>query len=492
VERLDGLGIAYIEAGNPASNVKDVDFFERVSAMRMKNAKLVAFGSTRRAGAGSPDADPGLRAIVKSGVSHASIFGKCWPYHVREVLKTDNGENLKMIADSVNYLRESGLQVIFDAEHFFDGYKADPEYALECLDAARKAGARALCLCDTNGGSLPLEVSGMTQAAVRRFPGASIGIHCHNDGGMAVANTIVAIQAGATHVQGTVNGYGERCGNADLCAVIPNAQLKLGYFCIPGEKIQELTPTSKAISEISNIPHCDKAPFVGLNAFAHKGGMHIDAVEKAAATFEHIDPEAVGNARRLLMSEVSGRSNVARRIQKFASGVTKDSQIAADIAERLKRLEADGYQYEGAEASFELEVKKMLGQYRQFFELVEFKVIVNEPSVDGVGSAAWIKIRVDGQEDITAGEGEGPVHALDSAIRKSITHFYPQIADMKLKDFKVRVIDSNAATAAKVRVLIESTDGRESWTTIGVSSDIILASWKALVDSIEFMLLKKS
>ncbi|MDR1060706.1 MAG: citramalate synthase [Clostridiales bacterium] len=490
VKCLDDFGIAYIEAGNPASNVKDAELFRRLAGVRLNSAKLVAFGSTRRAGAASPGGDAGLAALAGACAPYASIFGKCWDYHVREILKTSNAENLSMISESVAYLIASGKRVIFDAEHFFDGYAANPEYAMACLDAAYGAGAETLCLCDTNGGAFPLAVRGAARAAVRRFGAARIGIHCHNDGGMAVANTMVAIQAGAAHAQGTVNGYGERCGNADLCAIIANAQLKLGRRCVEDGKLQELTLLSRTVSEICNIPHDEKAPYVGANAFAHKGGMHIDAVEKSPPSFEHVDPEQVGNSRSLLMSEVSGRSNVARRVRKIAPEVTKAARIAADVAARLKQLEADGYQFEGAEASFELEIKKMLGTYRQFFELVSFKVFVGEPAVDGAGTAAWIKIRVGGQEYITAGEGEGPVHALDSAIRKSVTHFYPQIAGMKLTDYKVRVIDSDAATAAKVRVLIESTDGRDSWATVGVSSDIILASWKALVDSIEYMLMR--
>ncbi|MDR1439529.1 MAG: citramalate synthase [Clostridiales bacterium] len=530
IKCLDELGVAYIEAGNPASNVKDAELFRRLEGFRPKSAKLVAFGSTRRAGsvsagstgsagparssgaaksagsaepsgtaepavpagaavaAGSAGQDAGLAALARSGAPFAAIFGKCWDYHVREILRTGNAENLRMISESVAFLRASGMGVIFDAEHFFDGYAANPEYAMKCLDAAYGAGAATLCLCDTNGGAFPLGVHAAALAAVKRFGAAKIGIHCHNDGGMAVANTMVAVQAGAAHVQGTVNGYGERCGNADLCAIIANAQLKLGYRCVAAEKLQELTLLSRTVSEICNIPHDENAPYVGANAFAHKGGMHIDAVEKSPSSFEHVDPESVGNSRSLLMSEVSGRSSVVRRLRKIAPEATKGSQIAADIAARLKQLEAEGYQFEGAEASFELEIKKMLGLHRQFFELVSFKVMVNEPASDGVGAAAWMKIRVGGQEYITAGEGEGPVHALDSAIRKSVTHFYPQIARMKLTDYKVRVIDSGAATAARVRVLIESTDGLSSWGTVGVSSDIMLASWKALVDSVEYML----
>jgi 2-isopropylmalate synthase len=486
---LDELGIPYIEAGNPGSNRKDMEFFERAAPREFTCASLVAFGSTRRAGVRAED-DGNLESVLRSGAPYAALFGKCWDYHVREVLKTTNQENLRMIESSVRFLVNRGVRVIFDAEHFFDGYAENPEYAAACLEAAREAGAETLCLCDTNGGAFPSFVARATADIVSRFSGVKVGIHCHNDGGMAVANTIMAVEAGAVHVQGTVNGYGERCGNADLCAVIPNIQLKMGLCCIAPEKLALLSEVSRKISEISNIPHDETAPYVGGHAFAHKGGMHIDAVGKSTPSFEHISPEAVGNARHFLMSEVSGRSYLLRKLRQVVPEIQKDSPIARKVAERLKELEFEGYQYEGAETSFELEIKKLLGKYEPFFELVEFKVIVNEPSVDGVGCSALIKIRVNGQEDITADEGDGPVDALDRAIRKAMIHFYPQIARMKLTDYKVRVIDSGAATAAKVRVLIESTDGTDRWTTIGVSTDIILASWKALVDSMEYMLLK--
>ena len=485
---LDDLGVSYIEAGNPGSNMKEMELFEKARNIRLENAQLVAFGSTRRADI-RPEDDLNLKALLQSDAKIISLFGKCWDYHVSAVLKTTNLENFKMIESSIDYLVKKGRTVFFDAEHFFDGYTANPGFAMKCLEIAADAGASVLCLCDTNGGTFPDTVSRLTAEVVNRFRN-KIGIHCHDDGGMAVANTIMALKAGAAHFQATINGYGERCGNADMCTIIPNLQLKLGYQCILGDKLQELTAFSKNVSEISNIRQDKRAPFVGRYAFAHKSGMHIDAVDKVTDSFEHIDPELVGNTRRFLMSEFSGRSNLIHKIQKVDPGIQKNDTVVQKIAERLKELEFEGYQFEGAEGSFELEIKKILGTYKPSFALTEFKVMVDEPSVDGVGSAALIKIKVNGEEDITADEGQGPINALDKAIRKALTRFYPEITQMKLTDFKVRVIDSAAATAAKVRVLIESTDGTETWTTIGVSSDVILASWKALVDSIEYKLSK--
>ena len=487
---LDAVGVSIIEAGSPGYNPKDMGFFERAPSLGLKNSTIAAFGNTRRPGVNAGD-DANLAALVSCGAGVITLVGKCWDYHVREVLKTTNDENLRMIYDSVRYLSEKGLRVIFDAEHFFDGSKADPAYSAECLEAAYSAGARTLCLCDTNGGAFPSRVSAVTAGAVARFSSrAAIGIHCHNDGGMAVANTICAFEAGATHIQVTVNGYGERCGNADLCSVVPNIQIKAGCECLPRGSLALLTGISRQISEIANIPHSDLAPFVGANAFSHKAGMHIDGVGKANDTFEHIDPSAIGNDRRFLLSEAAGRSFLLKKIQRVAPGADKDSPIAKKAVERLKELEFEGYQYEGAEASFELEIKKLLNIYTPHFSLVEFKVIVSEPSVVGVGAAAMIKINVDGQDEITADEGDGPVEALDRAIRKAMERFYPLLKNMKLTDYKVRVIDSTSATAASVRVLIESTDGTDTWTTVGVDVDVIHASWKALVDSMEYMLMK--
>lgn len=471
VEKLDKLGVKYIEAGNPGSNPKDMEFFDRIKKIEFEHAKVIAFGSTRRVNIAVED-DANVKSLLKADTAAIAIFGKCWDFHVDEVLKTTLEENLRMIYDTVKFFKDKNKEVVFDAELFFEGYKANREYAVKCLKASVDAGADSICLCETTGGSLPYEISEIVSGIVRDF-NIPVGIHCHNDSGMAVANSIVAVNSGATQVQGTINGYGERCGNANLCSLIPTLQLKMGYKCIPEENIDNITSVSRYIDEIANIIHDERAPYVGRFAFAHKAGMHSDAVSKNPKTYEHIDPDKIGNERVFLMSEVAGRSAVLSTINQVDETITKDSPETRQILERLKELEFEGYQYEGAESSFELVIRKVLGRYESFFDLKEFKVIVNEPSVQGINSSALIKINVGDQGEITAAEGDGPVNALDSALRKALERFYPQIAEVKLTDFKVRVLDSTSATAAKVRVLIESTDGREVWTTIGVSTDII-------------------
>jgi 2-isopropylmalate synthase len=489
IEKLDRLGVAYIEAGNPGSNPKDLEFFERVKELKLAHAKLIAFGSTRRVNI-AVENDANICSLLRADTGAVAIFGKSWDFHVTDILKTTLDENLRMIYDTIKFFKDRGKEVVYDAEHFFDGYCANPEYAVKTIQAAADAGADSICLCDTKGGSLPMDIFDVTQKVVRKFR-VQIGIHCHNDNGMAVAGSIMAVQAGAVQVQGTINGLGERCGNANLCTIIPNLQLKMGYSCIPDASMSEITSIARAISEIANVIHDERAPYVGNAAFAHKAGMHADAVNKNTNAYELIDPEAVGNERVFLMSEVAGRSAVMSLINKVDPSVTRDSAETRRVLEKLKEMEYEGYQYEGAESSFELIIRKVLGKYHPFFELKEFKVIVNEPTVNSVNSSAMIKIKVGEQEEITAAEGDGPVNALDTAVRKAIVRFYPWITEMKLTDFKVRVLDSNSATAAKVRVLIESTDGREKWTTIGVSTDIIEASWRALVDSIEYKLSMK-
>jgi len=489
VEALDELGVSYIEAGNPGSNPKDMEFFKRATALQLKNAKIIAFGSTRKVGI-TVEYDKNLQSLLKAGTDAICIFGKSWDYQVTDILRTSLEENLRMIGDTIRFLKQQNKEVVFDAEHFFDGYKANPDYALQTLAAAAQAGADCLCLCDTNGGTFPNEIFAITLMVKSRVKTA-IGIHCHNDGEMAVANSVMAIQAGATQVQGTINGIGERCGNANLCSILPNLQLKLGFDCIPQELLAHLTSVARFVSEIANLTHNEKAPYVGNDAFAHKGGMHIDAVNKNPISYEHIDPERVGNSRRILMSEVAGRSTLLAKIREIDPTLTKDSPLTQKIVDRLKELEHEGYQFETAESSFELVVRKLLGKYQPFFELKDYKVIVNEPSVNGVNSSAMIKIRVGEQEEISAAEGDGPVNALDNAVRKALERFYPAIREIKLTDYKVRVLDSDKASAAKVRVLIESTDHKEYWTTIGVSTDIIDASWRALVDSIEYKLLRQ-
>jgi len=489
VERLDALGIRYIEAGNPGSNPKDLEFFARAATLKLANARIIAFGATRKVGKRVAD-DANVQSLLKANTPAIAIFGKSWDYQALEILRTTLDENLAMIVDTVRYLKQHGKEVVFDAEHFFDGYKDNPDYALKTLAAAVEAGADSVALCDTNGGSFPDEIFEITRTVCQRFPNVAVGIHCHNDSEMAVANSIHAVQAGATQVQGTINGLGERCGNANLCSIIPNLQLKLGHECIPAGALRHLTSTARSVSEIANMPLNDKAAYVGGHAFAHKGGMHIDAVVKNPISYEHINPELVGNTRRVLMSEVAGRSTVLARINAVDPHLTKDSPETRRIIDRLKELEHEGYQFEAAESSFELVVRKMLGRYTPFFELVEFKVIVGEPSINEMNSSVIIKVRVGEQEVLTVAEGDGPVNALDRAARKALERLYPALGEMRLTDYKVRVLDSDKASAAKVRVLVESTDGRENWTTIGVSTDIINASWQALVDAMEYKLLR--
>ncbi|MBP9798847.1 MAG: citramalate synthase [Sterolibacterium sp.] len=488
VEALDALGVSYIEAGNPGSNPKDMEFFRRAAALDLKNAKIIAFGATRKVGIEAAH-DNNLQSLLQAGTAALCIFGKSWDYQVTDILRTTLDENLRMIADTVSYLKQQGKEVAFDAEHFFDGYKANPDYALQALAAAAEAGADCLVLCDTNGGTFPDEIFDITRAVAQRFQTA-IGIHCHNDGEMAVANSVMAVKAGATQVQGTINGIGERCGNANLCSILPNLQLKLGRECIPEDRLSRLTSVARFVSEIANITHNEKAPYVGNDAFAHKGGMHIDAVNKNPISYEHINPKAVGNTRHILMSEVAGRSTLLAKINEIDPLLKKDSPDTQRVLDRLKALEHEGYQFETAESSFELVVRKELGKYQPFFERKDFKVIVNEPTAGGINSSAMIKIAVGELEEITAAEGDGPVNALDKAMRKALERFYPAIGQIKLTDYKVRVLDSDQASAARVRVLIESTDHHECWTTIGVSTDIIDASWRALVDAVEYKLLR--
>jgi 2-isopropylmalate synthase len=489
VKALDELGVAYIEAGNPGSNPKDLEFFDNVKKLNLQHAKLTAFGSTRRRNI-TVEEDGNVQSLLKADTPVVAIFGKSWDFHVTDIIQTTLEENLQMIEDTIRFFKERKKEVIFDAEHFFDGYKANPEYALAALQAAVDGGADCLALCETNGGAFPTEIYEITKKVVETFS-VDVGIHTHNDGGMAVANTIMAVEAGAVHVQGTYVGFGERCGNANLSSIIPNLQLKKGYECLPEDQLSTVTSTARRIAEIANVPIHDGMPYVGKSAFAHKGGMHIDGVSKASHSFEHIDPTAVGNERRFLMSEVAGRSTILSKIQKVNPNITKDSPETKQIIDRLKELEHVGYQFEGAESTFELVIRKHLGKYKPFFELDHFNVIGEHPSKDGqFSSSAMIKVCVDGKEEITAAEGDGPVNALDTALRKALEVFYPELTNVHLTDYKVRVLDTKTATAAKVRVLIESTDGEDIWSTVGVSTDIIEASWIALVDSIEYKLIK--
>jgi len=490
VQTLDDFGVAYIEAGNPGSNPKDIEFFEQATHLKLKTAKLCAFGSTHRKHTAVED-DPNILSLLNAGTDSVAIFGKSWDLHVHKILNVTLQENLLLVSETVAFFKAHGKEVIFDAEHYFDGRKANLDYAMQVLKAAAKAGADVLCLCDTNGGASPITVRDGTKQVVKEFPGMRIGIHCHNDIGCAVASSMLAVEAGAVHVQGTFTGIGERCGNADLSIVIPNLQLKHGYECVAND-LSMLSETVIKLTEISNLVLPNNKPYTGASAFAHKGGMHIDGVSKLSESFEHIDPSAVGNSRRFLMSEVSGRTTVLAKLASLAPELDKNSPETADIVNRLKELEHEGYQFESADASFELMVLSVLGRYHPHFKLCMYRTSGEFPSPDGDKSAsAMLSIEVNGKMETSAAMGNGPVNALDTALRKALNVFYPELAKIHLTDYKVRVLTAEQASAAKVRVLIESTDGALTWTTVGVSTDIIAASWQALVDSIEYILNKK-
>lgn len=487
IKMLDELGVDYIEAGMPASNPKDRELFERISQLNIAHSKIVAFGSTHRIGV-SVEEDVAISALLSANTPVVAIFGKSWDLHVKEVFNAELDENIRIIEDTVSYMKSHAKEVIFDAEHFFDGYKNNKEYALNVLMAAKNAGADTLCLCDTNGATFPDKIAEITKEVTEAIPDTTVAIHCHNDVGTAVGSSLLAVFSGARHIQGTINGFGERCGNANLCTLIPNLQLKSGYDVVPSDALKKLKSISRKIYELANIVPDERKPYVGGMAFAHKGGMHIDAVLKNPVTFEHIKPEAVGNERRLLMSEMSGRAMVYEIIKKIDPDISKDANVITEILEDIKKLEKEGYQFEGAEGSFELMVMKKLGYYKPQFSLEQFKVISIAPTTTKTASAL-IKIGVDETFEITAAEGDGPVNALDKALRKALYRFYPELKESRLIDFKVRVLDGMAGTAALTRVLIETTDGHKNWTTVGVSEDIIEASWQALVDSIEYYLL---
>ncbi len=484
---LDRFGVDYIEAGNPGSNPKDMEFFLRAKEKPFTHARLVAFGSTRRKNVLASE-DNNVRALLTADTEVVCIFGKSWDLHVTDILHATLQQNLEMIADTISYLKAQGREVMFDAEHFFDGYKANPDYALQTLRTAQEAGASAVVLCDTNGGCFPDEVEAITRAATGAVS-VCVGIHCHNDAGCAVANSICAVRAGARQVQGTFIGIGERCGNTNLSTVIGDLQLKRRCRCVPQEQMVQLTKTARFIADIANIPLTAGMPFVGRSAFAHKAGMHVDGVLKNSASFEHVPPESVGNKRNVLISEVAGRTALLSRINEVAPDLTKDSPETSQLMDLLKRLEYDGYQFEAATASFELIVLRHLSRLRNFFSLENFKIIGEQSTAELRNrSSAMVKVRVGERYEITADEGEGPVHALDRALRKALEVFYPSLKDVKLIDYKVRVLDGKDATASKVRVLIESTDGEAVWRTVGVSADIINASLIALVDAIQYKL----
>jgi 2-isopropylmalate synthase len=486
-ERLDEVGFDYIEGGWPGSNPRDMEFFDRARARTWRHARLTAFGSTHRPGV-PPDRDENLQMILAAQTPAAALFGKSWDLHVREALHTTLEENLRMIEQSVRHLRAREIDVIYDAEHYFDGLKANAEYALATLEAACRGGANVVVLCDTNGGGLPAEIRAGVEAAQKAIS-VPLGIHTHNDGELGVANALVAVQAGARHVQGTVNGIGERCGNANLISIIPNLQLKLGYACLPEGSLARLGEVSRFVSELANVVPNEYQPFVGRNAFAHKGGVHVSAVMAHPPTYEHIPPEAVGNQRRVVISDLSGRANVLYKAQEMGVDLSKDRPEVREILAELKRLEHEGFQFEGAEASFELLMRRILRHHRPSFVLKGLRVMVEKGQDGQCLAEASIRVAVDGQEEHTAAEGNGPVHALDRALRKALERFYPEIRRARLVDYKVRVLNADAATAARVRVLIQSTDGTRTWGTVGVSENVVEASWQALVDSLEYVLL---
>jgi 2-isopropylmalate synthase len=499
-EQLDWLGVAWIEGGYPQANPRDAEFFRRaVDELHLATATLVAFGSTRRP-AGKVDVDPTLAALVGSGVSTACIVGKSWDFHVTEALRTTLDEGVAMVADSVRFLRAQGMQVFFDAEHFFDGYKANPEYALRVLEAAATEGADCLVLCDTNGGSLPHQVQRIVGEVVKYFgPGQQVGIHTQNDTGCAVANSVAAVVAGARQLQGTVNGYGERTGNANLMTCIPNLELKMGISCLPEGRIDRLTTVSRHVAELVNLPPHAADPYVGVSAFAHKGGLHTSALGRVGgASYEHVDPVTVGNHTRVLVSDLGGRAGMSLKAQEF--GVDLDDRSAGDLSERLKQLEAEGYQFEAADASLELLMREAAGWQQAYFRLEGYRVTTYHRNalrggapIEGgeavVDTEASVKIWAGDERLVAIGEGNGPVNALDEALRSVLRGRYPAIDRIHLTDYRVRVLEGAAATKAVVRVLIDSTDGDRAWSTIGVSENVIEASWLALVDSLVYGLL---
>ncbi|HOJ92650.1 MAG TPA: citramalate synthase [Dictyoglomaceae bacterium] len=490
-QRLDDFGIDYIEGGWPGSNPKDLNFFKGIKEVPLNHSKIAAFGSTRRAQV-APEDDANLKALLESDTPVVTIFGKSWNFHVTEVLRTTLENNLKMIYDSIKYLKSHNKEIIYDAEHFFDGFKADPEYALSTLDAACEGGADCIVLADTNGGSLPWEITDIIKKVKERIK-IPLGIHTHNDSGLAVANTIVAVQEGAIHIQGTMNGYGERCGNANLCTIIPILSLKMGLEIISDEKLAQLTDLSHWISEIANLPPDPSMPFVGRSAFAHKGGVHVNAILKNQKSYEHIDPTKVGNKRRILVSELSGTSTIVSKAKELNINLDRDSSLAKLILDKVNVLENEGYYFEGAEASFELLIRHLLGEETKLFDLIGLRVIVEKIGEEGeTTTEATLKLKIKDNIVHVAAEGNGPVNALDEALRKALIEFYPDLKNIHLSDFKVRVLNGNSGTAAKVRVLIDSAnaDG-DTWSTVGVSPNIIEASWEALVQSIEYGILKR-
>ncbi len=492
--KLDELGIDFIEGGWPGSNPKDIEFFAKAPGLNLAHSIIVAFGSTRRSGSKAEE-DANLQALLESKTKVVTIVGKSWDKQVTQVLETTLEDNLDMITDSISYLKSKGLRVFFDAEHFFDGYKVNPEYSLEVIKRAVKAGAECVVPCDTNGGTLPQQIAEAIRA-VQKVTSVPLGIHAHNDSELAVANSLAAVQAGVSQIQGTINGYGERCGNANLCSIIPTLKLKMGFDCVTKEQLSKLSDISRYVSEIANLPPYSWLPYVGINAFAHKAGLHVSGLAKWEDSYQHIPPDLVGNRPHVTVSELSGKSNVIYKAKERGLPIPKGSEIKK-VLEQIKLLENQGFQYDSAEASFDLLLRRAQADYRPPFELVDFMVVVERrrrPPSSGDQeeplSEAIVKVKVDDKIVHTAAEGDGPVNALDQALRKALIQFYPDLAAVTLTDYKVRILEETAGTASQVRVLIESGDGQEHWRTVGSSTNIIEASWLALADSIEYWLLK--
>jgi 2-isopropylmalate synthase len=480
---LDDLGVTYIEGGWPGSNPKDAAFFERVRELDLKVAKVAAFGMTCRVG-GDPADDANIQALLDAQTPVVTVVGKTSMFHVREIIRATPEENLRIIRESIAYLKAHGREMIYDAEHFFDGYKLDPEYALQTLQAALDGGAELLVLCDTNGGTMPWEVEELTRVVAERFPGVKLGIHTHNDSELAIANTLAAVRQGAVHVQGTINGYGERCGNANLCSILPNLELKMGYTCLPEGHLTKLTMLARTVAEIANMAPNNGAAYVGKSAFAHKGGMHAAAVRRNMDSYQHIDPALVGNQLRVLVSDLSGRGNMLTKAEQY--GLDLSSDDAQTVLGMVKDLENQGFVFEGAEASVTMLMRRQQPGYKPPFELVDFMVVVERRKGRGLFAEATVKVLVDGEELHTVAEGNGPVNALDRALRKALVPVYPELAGFQLADYKVRILDGENGTAAMTRVLIDTQNGTQRWSTVGASSNIIEASWLALADSVEF------
>ncbi len=497
-QKLDELGVHYIEGGWPGSNPKDAEFYKRLHELKLKNAKIAVFGSTRRAGVKVQE-DNFIAPLVKSGAKVATLVGKGSDLHVVNVLKTTLEENIRMITDSIEYLKSKGMDVFWDVEHYFDGFKHNPEYSLKTLEAATKAGVDALVLCDTNGGALPDEISKAVKAALK-VTKVPLGIHCHNDAGLAVANTLVAVAVGVTQVQGTINGLGERCGNADLCTIIPALKLKMGINCITDKQLASLTEVAHYISELANIAPDPFAPYIGTSAFSHKAGYHMDGVIKWPDAYQHIDPAKVGNRQRTVVSDQSGKDNVITKAKELGVDLSGAQKEVKELIEMVKHLESLGFQYDNAEASFELLLRRARPDYKPPFELVDFMVVVEsrrrsatlQKNTEGMLSEAIVKVKVGGKIIHTAAEGDGPVNALDLAMRKALLQFYPKLKQVKLVDYKVRILEESTGTESQVRVLIESSDGVNEWHTVGGSTNIIEASWLALADALEWWLVKQN